>query len=85
MSLNKDALVASLKNAFLENLNQPDADAKAKDRAKQAVDQLANSFANAIEAYVKSGEVIFSAGSVTGATPANGMLQNGAASGGLIS
>ena len=85
MPLVKITLAASLKSAFLENLQQPDADSDARQKAEQAAEKLANTFANAIDTFVKSGTVSFTAGTVTGATPANGTLQGGAASGGIIS
>ena len=80
MSLKKTELQAAIKSLF----KGQQTDSAAKD-PEQALTDIASGLADAIEAFVKSGEVTFGTGSVTGSTPANGMLADGAASGGVIS
>lgn len=86
MPLNKSDLANSLKSAFLENLQQPDADSNAMQKAEQAAEKLANTFANAIDTFVKSGTVAFATGTVQGTAPSGGgPITAGSASGGTIS
>ena len=85
MALDKSTLTSTIQNALLANLNQGDADAAALSAAQSAANTLGTTIANAIDAFVKSGTVAFSSGSVTGGTPANGTLTGGSATGGIIS
>jgi predicted alternative tryptophan synthase beta-subunit len=85
MALDTSTLTTTIQNALKANVNQSNADADAKAAAEAAANNLGTTIANAIETFVKSGEVSFSAGSVTGSTPANGTLTGGTASGGTIS
>ncbi len=76
MALDKSGLIADLKN-----IRKVLSEITDKDEADEKATQL---LADAIEKFVKSGEVVFTAGEVTGQTPANGTLVNGAATGGEI-
>lgn len=85
MPLNKSALTNSLKSAFFENLQQPDADSDTRQKAEQAAEKMANNFANAFEAFIKSGTVAFATGTVQGTAPSGGgPITAGSASGGTI-
>lgn len=77
MPLNKSALKAAIKSGYEA--------AQAEQDPALAADAIAGAIADAIEIFVKSGTVSFAAGTVTGATPANGSLTGGAATNGLIS
>jgi hypothetical protein len=78
MSLATDALKTALINAFTAQQSQQN--------GATAVENLASDISNAVEAFVKSGEVAFTAGEVTGTCPSGGgPLATGAASGGKIS
>lgn len=86
MALDKSALVSSLKSAFLQNLQQTDADSEARQKAEQSAEVMANNMASAIETFIKSGTVAFTTGSVQGTCPSGGgPLTAGAATGGTIS
>jgi hypothetical protein len=85
MALDISTLTTTIQNALKANVDQSNADAGAKAAAESAANTLGSAIAIAIEAFVKSGEVTFASGNVTGATPANGSLTGGAATGGTIS
>lgn len=78
MALDKAALKSAIKSGFEAAQTQQDKDA--------AANSIADAIANAIDAFVKSGAVNFTAGAVTGTCGGPGApLTVGAASNGTIS
>lgn len=66
MALDINTLKLELKSALLDNLVQDGADPQSLEIATNKAEKLANKFSQAIDKFVKSGEVNFSTGKVTG-------------------
>lgn len=82
MALEKGTLANTIKGLLSTMQSNTD-----PDKVESVTEDIANGLADAIELFVKSGEVNFSTGTVVGIAPpgtAGGPIMNGAASKGLI-